>query len=153
MKKRNGKKILLSDERLKNAKVFKEFISFPIAVSENGFIGVSDIKTRKPKIIHIKDVNGFEIVVDGKNVANVGGAVVGGLLFGGVGAIIGGGTKQEKITKMNLLLKINDFNNPTIEMPLIVSSMKKGSLVYDATQKEIQELMATLELIEKTTKK
>ena len=140
-----------SDERFKNAKTFSK-LNAPISISEEGYIGVVDPKTKKPRIVHIKDVNSFEIVVDGKNVANLGGAIAGGLLFGGIGAIIGGSASKEKITKMNLLLKVNDFNNPTLDIPLVQFEIKKGTNTYNYVQKEIQEIMATLEFIEKKAK-
>jgi hypothetical protein len=152
IKKKEQKEAILSDERLKDAKVFSEYINTPIAISENGYIGIINPKTKEPKIIHIKDINGFELLIDGKNIANIGGAVVGGLLFGGVGAIIGGSASKEKITKMNILFKTNDFNNPTIDIPLVIFEMKKGSMTYNSVQKEVQELMATLEIVEKNNK-
>jgi hypothetical protein len=139
---------LRQDKRMTNAKVFSQHISTPIAISEDGDIGIIDIKTETFEIIHIKNVNGFELIVDGRNIANVRGAVAGGLLFGGVGAIIGGGAHKEKITKMELLLKINDFNDPIRNIPLIATEIKKGP-GYDAIQKEIQTVMATLEIVEK----
>ena len=151
-KKEHGK-LLASDERMQNAKVFNKHINTAIAISENGYIGVIDPKTKQPRIIHIKDINGFEIIVDGQNVVNMGGAVVGGLLFGGVGALLGGGAHKQKIKKMNLLFKVNDFSNPTIDLPLLSVEVKKGGMIYNAIQNELQELMATLEFVEKNCKK
>ena len=151
-KKKKQKNEIISDERLAGAKVFSEFINTPIAISENGHIGIIDPKSNNAKIIHIKDVNGFELIIDGQNVANVGGAVAGALLFGGIGAIIGASSKKEKITKMNLLFKVNDFNNPTIDIPLVIFEMKKGSMTYNAVNKEVQELMSTLEIVERKSK-
>jgi len=151
-KTKKQKSEILSDERLSGAKVFSRFINTPIAISENGYIGIIDPKTDNAKIIHIKDVNGFELNIDGQNVANIGGAAAGALLFGGVGAIIGASSKKEKITKMNLLFKVNDFNNPTIDIPLVIFKMKKGSMIYNDVSKEVQELMSTLEIIERKSK-
>ncbi|MDR1239742.1 MAG: hypothetical protein LBK27_06485 [Treponema sp.] len=88
---------LSNDERLKGAKIFKEWIDTPMAVTENGNIGLINVSTKEIKVFNIKDVNGFEVIVDGKNVANIGGAIAGGLLFGGIGALIGSSANKEKI--------------------------------------------------------
>lgn len=143
---------LSNDERLKGAKIFKEWIDTPMAVTENGNIGLINVSTKEIKVFNIKDVNGFEVIVDGKNVANIGGAIAGGLLFGGIGALIGSSAKKEKINTINLLFKINDFNTPTITVPLLTSGTKKGSMVDQQLQKEITELTSTLEVVEKKIK-
>jgi hypothetical protein len=143
---------LISDEKLKGAKLFKQMINTPIAINEDGNIGIVNPTTKEIKVFNMKDVNGFEVIVDGKNVANIGGAIAGGLLFGGIGAIVGGNVKKEKINTINLLFKINDFNTPTINVPLLTSGTKKGSLVDQQLQKEITELTSTLEYVEKKLK-
>jgi hypothetical protein len=145
-------KALLTDERFKNAKIFKSAIKTPIAISEEGFIGIINVLLPEPTVIHIKDINGFDLIVDGQNVANIGGAVVGGLLFGGIGALIGASSKKEKINKITLVFKLNNFNNPTMEIPLLVSETKKGSMIYNMTQEEIRQLLSTLEYVEKKYK-
>jgi hypothetical protein len=143
---------LISDERLKGAKLFKEIITTPVAINEEGNIGIINTSTKEIKVFNIKDVNGFEVIIDGKNVANIGGAIVGGLLFGGIGAIVGSSANKQKINSIDLLFKTNDFNNPTINVPLLSSGTKKGSMVDKAIQKEITELTSTLEIVEKKIK-
>jgi len=142
-----------------HVKIFREFIITPVSVSETGEIGVFDAETTKTEIVNIKDVRGFELIEDGKNVANIGGAVVGGLLFGGVGAIVGGSAHNKKITKMDLVLKIDDFKKPYINIPLYRSEGKKDALggwalspPIDKVQEEIKELVNTLEFVEKKIK-
>ena len=103
------------------------------------------------KILNIKDIVGFEVLTNGTSSANIGGAIAGGLLFGGVGAIIGGQSK-EKIPKMSFLFKTNDFHNPNIEIPIIVSSVKKGSFEDQAIQEKIKNLTSTLEIVERSNK-
>lgn len=77
-------------------------------------------------MFNIKDINGFERIIDGKDIANIGGAIAGGLLFGGIDALIRGGVRKEKISSINLLFKINDFNNPTINFHLLIGGTKNG---------------------------
>jgi hypothetical protein len=139
---------LESDSRLKGAKIFKQMIQTPMAITESGNIGISYPSTKIVKVFNIKDVNGFELNIDGKNVANIGGAITGGLLFGGVGALVGSSANKQKITKIELMFKLNDFNNPTVLVPLC-GETKRGGMVHQQVEKEITELMNTLEFVEK----
>jgi hypothetical protein len=123
-----------------------------ILISETGFIALKSLFIKEIIIINIKDVIGFEVLTNGKSSANIGGAIAGGLLFGGVGAIIGGLQSKETITKMSFLFKTNDFNNPNIEIPIIALSLKKGSFEYQALDEKIKNLTSTLEIVEQKIK-
>ena len=63
---------------------------------------------------------------------SIGGAVAGGILFGGVGAIVGGSTakaKQNKeVSKMSIKILLKSTTNPTIILP-IYEAGKDGSLI------------------------
>jgi hypothetical protein len=63
---------------------------------------------------------------------SIGGAVAGGILFGGVGAIVGGSTakaKQNKeVSKMSIKILLKSTTNPTIILP-IYEVGKDGSLI------------------------
>ena len=73
-------------------------------------------------MIPYRDVLSSEIIEDGETVtktsrgSQIGGALIGGLALGGVGAIIGGlsgSTKSaEKISKVALMVTINEVSNP-----------------------------------------
>ena len=151
-KKKKQKNSFNMDERLPNAQIFNESIETPVAISENGNIGIMDPKTSSISTIHIKDINGFEIIIDDKKTSNVTAAAMGTLLFGGIGGIIGAGMKKEKITKIDLLLKTNDPNNPIIGIPLSKIEIKKKSFIYTNLDSEIQKLLTALNTIEKKFK-
>lgn len=143
--KSEAKKALVADERLVNAKIFHRLIMTPVAISEEGWIGIGHyFNGHMPDIIHIKDITGFELIVNDKNVPNIGGAIVGGLCFGGVGALIGSTPKKE-VVNAKLLLKLDDFHHPTREVPLLHNG---GSI----DNPEIRELFSTLEFVEKKYK-
>ncbi|MDR2394457.1 MAG: hypothetical protein LBD93_09945 [Treponema sp.] len=72
---------LYNDGRLKGAKIFKEWIEMPMAITQKRNIGIINPTTKNTKVFNIKDVNGFEVIINGKNIANVGGAIAGSLLF------------------------------------------------------------------------
>lgn len=73
-------------------------------------------------LIPFEDILSIEIMVDGVSVtktsrsSQLGGALVGGVLAGGVGAIIGGTsgskTTTEDVKQINLLITVNDIHNP-----------------------------------------
>jgi hypothetical protein len=144
---------LEADAALIGAKVFKPDFFTTITVSEEGAIRVIDSSAHKTEDFSLKDVSGFEVIVDGQSAVNVGGAVVGGLLFGGIGAIIGSGAKKEKIKSVDFLFKMNDFNRPTIRVSLVHGfGMKADSSEYKQLQEVITELTSTLEYVEKKLK-
>ncbi|MDR2905651.1 MAG: hypothetical protein LBU73_06850 [Helicobacteraceae bacterium] len=142
---------LKSDARLNGAKVFQR-LQTPIAINEEGNIGIITPLTREAKVFNIKDVNGFEVIIDGQNIANFGGVIVEGVLFGGIGAIVGSSVNKQEINSIDLLFKINDFNNPIINVPLLSYEIEKGSMAYQTIQQEIAKLTSTLEIVEKKVK-
>jgi hypothetical protein len=76
------------------------------------------------KIIDFSHILGCEIKIDGDTISSkstsrtIGGALVGGVILGGAGAVIGGlsgDSKQKKtVSTLTLLIKIKDISNPTI---------------------------------------
>lgn len=94
-------------------------------------------------IYSFDDIVSVEILEDG-NASNtvsrssqLGNAVVGGLLFGGVGAVIGGASAARKAKVKNIALKIivNDNQNPTYIINFFSandSGIQVGGMVYKA---------------------
>jgi len=165
--------LVKQDERFGDVKLFNKFIETPVAVSESGFIGIyqpAHKKQVKPPalgglkpavyedvpeeltVIHISQVNGFELLVDKKK--GVGGAIAGGLLFGGGGAIVGQTLSRDKAKSIDLQIKTSDFQHPQIVVPLyryenaISGSMLKSmnnSMNSKQREQEIQELVSSLD--------
>ena len=99
---------------------------------------------------------------NGSDVFNksIGGAVAGGILFGGVGAIVGGSTakaKQNKeVSKMSIKILLKSTTNPTIILP-IYEVGKDGSLIetknaadkmhYDGLMQEVSGIKDIFSII------
>jgi len=105
------------------------------------------------KIYNYSDIVDFELLEDGESIASggLGRALVGGVLFGGVGAIVGGvtGTKKSKPICTNLKVKIttNNINNPVEYVDFINTSTKKDSIIYKTWFDLAQKCLSTLQLI------
>lgn len=147
-------KVLNEDERMNGAHIFHLPSNSLIAINENGYLALKNEKMKDFKIVSIKDLNGFEVITNGHSTANIGGALAGGLLFGGVGALVGGlGSKKEKITNLSLIFKTNDFKDPVIEIKLSNINLKKGSLIHKQVEEELIKITSLLEIVEKKFRK
>lgn len=115
----------------------------------DGFFG----KKKNPKIYQYSDIIDFELLEDGESITKggLGRAVAGGVLFGGIGAVVGGvtGGKKSKTICTNLKIKITikDINNPTVYINFITSSTKKNSIIYKTMYNSAQECLSVLQLI------
>ena len=94
----------------------------------------------------------FELQEDGESIAKggLGRAVAGGLLFGGVGAIVGGvtGGKKTKSVCKSLKIKITFRNNPrqTEYIPFITTETKTGGFIYKTAYQSAQDTLSALQI-------
>lgn len=108
---------------------------------------------KHPQIYNYSDIIDFELLEDEESITKggLGRAVAGGVLFGGVGAVVGGvtGHKKHKSVCNNLKIKItvNNINKPTVYINLINTATKKDSFTYKASYNAAQEVLSTLQLI------
>jgi len=90
-----------------------------------------------------------EIVVDGETVlkqstsGTIGRSVLGGILTGGVGAIIGGTTAskthKENISRIDLKIIIDDTSNPVFRINFMNIKTKKKSFIYRASYSQVEK--------------
>ena len=108
-----------------------------------------------PIVYSFKNLVDYELVVDGetysKGGASIGRALVGGALFGGAGAIIGGSTGKRKqkeiIKKMYIKISLKHPYDTYTEIPLISSETKKGGLIYNTMTGAANNILALLDFM------
>lgn len=111
------------------------------------------------KIYQFKDIVTFELLEDGDTLTKggLGRAVAGGLLFGDVGAIVGGVTGCKKsrsfVRSMDIKITLNNITTPSAYIKIINSEIKKGTFVYKAAIKNAQEILSLLSIINKENEK
>jgi len=148
---------VMQDERLKNAKLFGVF-STPVAVSPDGFIGVTSVL--KTVITHIKDIKGFQINFDGardRKIENDTGI----LLFNN---IISKVVPQFEYPAKEVKMRLNMKNNTLVKITLLeCNSHYEGGRnsdndtevsddIPEQMKNVIKEFLTMLESIEKSVK-
>ncbi|MGE8003986.1 SHOCT domain-containing protein [Lysinibacillus sp. NPDC093216] len=110
-------------------------------------------KRNKSTVYNYSDIVNFELLEDGESVSSggLGRAVVGGALFGGAGAIVGGVTGQKKskgiCTSLRIKITLNNINKPTVYVDILKTEIKKNNPIYKKAYKEAQECLSVLQLI------
>ena len=95
----------------------------------------------------------FELLEDGETITKggLGRAIAGGVLFGGVGAVVGGvtGGKKSKgiCTSMKIRLTLKNTYTDTVYINLISNGTKKGGFVYKTAQTSAQSCLSALQII------
>ncbi|HEL2532931.1 TPA: zinc ribbon domain-containing protein [Streptococcus suis] len=95
----------------------------------------------------------YDLMINDQAVVSggVGQALVGGALFGGVGAIAGGITGKRKTTTkiLNMTIRVtsNDFGKPVVFIDLIRKPIKNTSKDYKNAIEDAQRIIGALDVI------
>jgi hypothetical protein len=113
-----------------------------------------DLRTRR---LSYRALLSSEVVEDGETItktsrsSQLGGALVGGVLFGGAGAIVGAltGSKRsaQKVRKVELRIVLNDPASPLFVLSFQDTEHKSGSLVHQIASKAAQEWQARIDVL------
>lgn len=104
-------------------------------------------------IYNYSDIVDFELLEDGESIASggLGRAFVGGALFGGTGAVVGGITGKKKtkqvVTELKVKITLNSINNSVVYINFLNQKTKKNSLIYKEASKHVQECLSALQII------
>ena len=94
----------------------------------------------------------YELIEDGSSLtkSGLGQAVVGGVLFGGAGAVVGaitGQKQKETCNSLKILITLKDTNCTTVYIPFITVSVKKNGNVYQSAKGLAQNCVNLLTMI------
>lgn len=103
-------------------------------------------------ILDYSDLIEYELLEDGDSLVKgrVGSAVVGGVLFGGIGALAGASRKKKVksvCNSMSVRIVVNNLDNPQYVIPIISSQVKTDSILYQSAMTIAQEFTSLLALI------
>ena len=108
------------------------------------------------RVLPFSAIISVEIFEDGHSVtktsraSQAGGALVGGIALGGVGAIIGGlsgkTTTTDKITRIDLRLIVDDMVSPLHDVNIFSMEIQKGSAVHQSIMQSARHWHGLLEV-------
>jgi hypothetical protein len=107
----------------------------------------------KATVYNFCDIIDIELLEDGESIVKggLGRAVAGGLLFGGIGAVVGGVTGKRKTkgicNSLKIKITVNDMRNPAVFINFINTEMKKDSFTYKTAYSHAQECMSALQVL------
>lgn len=156
------------EERIKasqnaNVEIEQELEQFVITKQIGNFVAFDEEKEqwallssflgKVKEVYNYSDIVNFELLEDGNSVASggLGRALVGGILFGGAGAIVGGVTGRKKTkgvcSSLRLKVTIDNMANPVVYINFIETKMKKDGFSYKTIAESAQECLSSFQLI------
>lgn len=107
---------------------------------------------KNPDLFPFSDILDFELVEDGVSITKggLGSAIVGGAVFGGVGAIVGSGIGKKQKDMVNRMAVVINMRNPLVskvEIPLITAETKRGGLTHKSSKQLGEQIVALLSVI------
>lgn len=134
------------------------FQSFNATNKVPGYLQIDEDKKlfkfgKSTECFNFNELVNFELNIDGESITSggLGRAVAGGMLFGGIGAVVGSvtGGKKSKSTVNNMYIRVS-INNRWIKqerIDLLKAETKKNSFVYKATKYNADQIVSLLETI------
>lgn len=129
---------------------------FQATKSVQNFIEIDDVNKLfciSNELFLYENLLSFELLEDGQSIAKggLGRAVVGGLLFGGVGAIVGGITGGKKTkgicNSMKLRVSLKNAHKDVVYISFITGETPTKGFIYQVAQENAQKCITVLEQI------
>ncbi|EGT4537083.1 TPA: SHOCT domain-containing protein [Clostridioides difficile] len=111
-------------------------------------------KKINPKIFSFDEIVEYELVEDEESIikGGLGKAIAGGVLFGGVGAVVGGVTGKKKtktvVNSLKIKITLNNLNYPNVYINLITTQTKTDSFIYKNAYDSAQQILSMLSIIQ-----
>lgn len=127
--------------------------NFSILVDDtNNKWAVLNSRTHSADIYDYRDLIEYEVLEDGDSIVKgrVGSAIVGGVLFGGIGAVAGASRKKKikaNCNSMSVRILTNDFNRPQYVIQLLSGQTKTDSIIYQGAKAKAQEITSLLAIV------
>lgn len=105
------------------------------------------------KVYTFEELIDYEIIENGSSVSSkgIGKAIAGGLLFGGVGAIVGGVTAKAKtssiLNELKIKVVVDDFDAPNTFIDLLIVKPLTKPAAIESVMKTAQNIISLLDLI------
>lgn len=130
--------------------LFVDFGNKLFSLSSLPVTASSELKNQSMDIFRFCDIESYDFLEDGKTIqkSGLGSALVGGVLFGGAGLILGGlaGHKQkETISKLSIIIHMHSRWTHRLEVKIITSETKKGSLAYSTAKSTFEQVVTVLD--------
>lgn len=162
--KKSAERFKKSNPNFHDAKKIVAYSIRPIEImliSKDGYICLLP----KEKIFNVRDIISFKVEVNNQKLGgDIGTAIVGGLLFGTVGALVG--SISTSIQKIRIYFTLDDFSNSTayfnVHDDLFMGTKFDKDLVLQAHSRHedyvppmenLNNILSTLQVIEKKVKK
>ena len=142
-------KLLMKDERFRDARLFKQGIATPIAITMDGHIGVVPSAFSIPIITQMKTVVGYEIFFDGHSIAKSEKAGKKELVFSGTASLM---EERLQVRVRKIILALIMKNDYTLNVFLFNASTRPTSAMNNSTRNVIKELFTKLEEVEKNVR-
>lgn len=97
-------------------------------------------------------INSYELIEDGQSLSSggLGSAAIGGMLFGGSGAIVGalaGNKSTNYINSLRIKINMSDLDCPIVYIHLIKYKTKKNSMTYNYEIQKADAILSSLNTI------
>lgn len=147
------------DQRRESAIIFRNYFSatdgyknFIQIDRELGLWCCPGIYETDPDMFQFSDLIDYEVTENGAVVSKggIGSAVVGGLLFGGVGAVIGsslGRKSSDVVTRMDIRIHLRHEFISSVSIPIIAGETPRNSPVYQNAREIADRIVSNLAVI------
>lgn len=110
-----------------------------------------DFRVNNKEVININEITSYELVQNDNVVSSggLGASITGGILFGGIGALVGSQvgakTARQKINIFRIKLLTTDFNRPVLYIDLMpFGKMYTDTLIYKTTLEKADKVLSVL---------